>query len=233
MVFLGVPRNIYPIVAVKCDEAMPFPLPEEYDRILEKARRCDVALIGPGLGRASETEELVRRLLADLDIPVVLDADGINALSGHINILDGRRAPTILTPHDGEFQRLTGCDLPILDRLAAARNFAKAHRCTLVLKGHATVTAAPDGSVWINASGNPGMAKGGSGDVLAGLLAGLLGQKHLWGEHTVLSEMVAVGVYYHGQAGDRCAEAMGEYGMIPTDLIAALPAVLKEHTRED
>lgn len=229
LVYLGVPRNIYSVVAVKCDEAMPFPLPEKCDKILEKAKTCDVALIGPGLGRAPQIGTLIRFLLTDLDIPVILDADGINALCGHIDVLDRRSAPTVLTPHDGEFQRLTGCELPIGDRLSAAREFAKAHRCTLVLKGHATVTAAPDGAVWINASGNPGMAKGGSGDVLAGMLAALLGQKHLWGAHTVLSELIAMGVYYHGQTGDRCAERVGEYGMTPTDMIAQIPAVLKEH----
>ena len=229
LVYLAVPWNIYPIVAVKCDEAMPFPIPEDYDAILKKAAACDVALIGPGLGRAPETETLVRRLLADLDIPVVLDADGINALEGHTDILKGRRAATVLTPHDGEFRRLTGCDLPISDRLTAARDFAVTHGCTLVLKGHATVTAAPDGAAWINASGNPGMARGGSGDVLAGMLAALLGQKHLNAPHAVLSERVAVGVHYHGLAGDRCAREVGEYGMTPTDMIAAIPAVLKEH----
>ena len=178
LVFLGVPREIYPIIAVKCDEAMPFPLPETYEEILEKAKGCDVALIGPGLGRARETERLVHALLSGLDIPVVLDADGINALAGHIDILDKRSTPTVLTPHDGEFQRLTGCGLPIADRLTAARSFAKAHHCTLVLKGHGTVTAAPDGQLWINGTGNPGMAKGGSGDVLAGMIAALWGQKH-------------------------------------------------------
>jgi len=229
LVYLGVPRDIYPIVAVKCDEAMPFPLPEEYDKLLEKASGCDVALIGPGLGRAPEAAELVRRLLADLSIPVVLDADGINAVAGHIDSLERRSALTVLTPHDGEFQRLSGCALPIRDRLEAARTFAKVHGCVLVLKGHATVTAAPDGKSWINASGNPGMAKGGSGDVLAGMLAALLGQKHLNGPHADLAELVAVGVYYHGQAGDRCARELGEYAMTPGDMIAALPRVLKEH----
>ena len=98
---MGVPREIYPILAVKCDEAMPFPLPERYEEILEKAKGCDVALIGPGLGRHPKTEKLVRALLEDLDIPVVLDADGINALCGHIDILDKRSAPTVLTPHAG------------------------------------------------------------------------------------------------------------------------------------
>ena len=168
LVFLGVPREIYPIVAVKCSSAMPFPLPERYGEILEKARSCDAALIGPGLGRAPKTEKLVRALLEDLEIPVVLDADGINALAGHMDILDGRRALTVLTPHDGEFARLTGSALPIQNRLEAARTFAGDHHCILVLKGHRTITAAPDGRAWINTSGNPGMAKGGSGDVLAG-----------------------------------------------------------------
>ena len=163
LVYLGVPRDIYPIVAVKCTEAMPFPLPGDYNAILEKAKSCDVALIGPGLGRAPETEQLILNLLRDLEIPVVLDADGINAVSGHIDSLDSRSAPTVLTPHDGEFRRLTGCALPIPDRLAAARDFAKDHNCVLVLKGHGTVTASPDGLCRVNTTGNPGMAKGGSG----------------------------------------------------------------------
>lgn len=178
LVFSGVPREIYPILAVKCDEAMPFPLPEKYEEILEKARGCDVALIGPGLGRHPKTEKLVRALLEDLDIPVVLDADGINALCGHIDILDKRSAPTVLTPHAGEYARLTGTPLPVTDRLSAARSFAKAHHCTVVLKGHGTVTAAPSGQCWICGTGNPGMAKGGSGDVLSGMIAALWGQKH-------------------------------------------------------
>ena len=226
LVFLGVPPEIYPIVAVKCDEAMPFPLPDSYEEIIKKARSCDVALIGPGLGRKPETEQLVLRLLADLEIPVVLDADGINACAGHIDSLDKRSALTVLTPHDGEFQRLTGCELPIQDRLTAARNFARDHGCVLVLKGHATVTAAPDGTAWVNATGNPGMAKGGSGDVLAGMVASLLGQKHLQTGYP--AEWVARAVCYHGMAGDRCARELGEYAMTPSDLIEALPRLLRE-----
>lgn len=233
LVFLGVPREIYPIVAVKCDEAMPFPLPEEYNQLLEKARSCDVALIGPGLGRGPRVEELVLSLLADLKIPVILDADGINALSGHIDILDKRSAPTVLTPHDGEFQRLTGCTMPIRDRLAAARDFAGAHGCILVLKGHATVTAAPNGQAWINATGNPGMAKGGSGDVLAGMIAALWGQKHLNSPHTQRAELAALAVCYHGMAGDRCAERLGEYAMTSGDILETLPMVLLEQEERE
>ncbi len=232
LVYLGVPREIYPIIAAKCDEAMPFPLPEDYSAILEKARGCDVALIGPGLGRVAETEELVLSLLSDLSIPVVLDADGINALAGHIDVLDRRAALTVLTPHEGEFSRLTGCALPIKDRLSAARDFARDHGCILVLKGQGTVTAAPDGSAWINATGNPGMAKGGSGDVLAGMTAALLGQKHLRGERDDTAELAAAAVCFHGLAGDLCARNLGEYAMLPSDLIEALPQVLRERTEE-
>ena len=230
LVFLGVPREIYSIVAVKCDEAMPFPLPERYEEILEKAKGCDVALIGPGLGRRPKTEKLVRSLLEDLGLPVVLDADGINALAGHIDILDKRSAPTVLTPHEGEFARLTGSSLPIRDRLAAARDFARAHRCTLVLKGRGTVTAAPSGKCWLCGTGNPGMAKGGSGDVLSGMIAAFWGEKPLRGPGSDLSELCAWAVWFHGAAGDRCARRLGEYAMLPTDLLEELPAVLKENT---
>lgn len=233
LVYLGVPRGIYPIIAVKCDEAMPFPLPEDYSAILEKARGCDAAVIGPGLGRAPGTEQLVLSLLTGLDIPVVLDADGINALAGHIDILDKRSGPTVLTPHEGEFARLTGCELPVKDRLSAAQSFAREHDCILVLKGQGTVTAAPDGSACINASGNPGMAKGGSGDVLAGMIAALLGQKHLrreGGDNTW--ELVRTAVCLHGMAGDLCAKKFGEYAMLPTDLIEALPEVLKRYSEQ-
>ena len=227
LVFLAVPEDIYPIVAVKCDEAMPFPIPDDYDALLARAKGCDAAILGPGLGADPVARELARKLLQDLPCPVVLDADGINALAGHIDILDSRSAPTLLTPHDGEFQRLTGCALPLEDRLAAAWDFAAAHRCGLILKGHATVTAAPDGRAWVNVTGNPGMAKGGSGDVLSGIAAGLWGQKHLRSGDSDLWSLAAQAVAIHAACGDLCARESGEYAMTPGDMVCALPKVFK------
>ena len=227
LVFLGVPEEIYPIVAVKCNSPMPFPLPEEDEAVLNRAMGCDVAVVGPGLGRGERSDRLVRLLLERLTCPVVLDADGINALAGHIDSLDHRTGVTVLTPHDGEFARLTGCSLPLENRLEQARDFARTHRCVLVLKGHRTITAAPDGRAWINTTGNPGMSKGGSGDVLAGILGSLLAQKPLAGAGWTAAELAAAGVYLHGQAGDQAARMVGEYGMTPDDLLARLPGTIE------
>ena len=221
LVTLAVPPEIYPIAAVKCDEAMAWPWPGEYAQILEKAKTCDVALIGPGLGQGERAEELALSLLRDLTCPVILDADGLNFLSRHIDVLDKREALTILTPHDGEFARLSGCALPITDRLSAARDFAKAHRCVLVLKGHRTITASWSGRCVVNPTGNPGMARGGSGDALAGILAALVGQLG-W------ENAVAEAVWLHGRAGDLAAADKGEYGMTVGDLIERIPDAMKE-----
>jgi NAD(P)H-hydrate epimerase len=222
LVTLAVPREIYPIVAVKCDEAMPWPLPDDDTAIVNKASACDLALIGPGLGQGERAEALVLRLLRELTCPVILDADGLNILSRHIDVLDARQAVTILTPHDGEFARLSGCPLPIVERLTAARNFAEKHRCVLVLKGHRTITAAGDGRCFVNTTGNPGMARGGSGDALAGLMAGLLVQTP--------DDLDAVprAVWLHGRAGDLAAAEKGEYGMTVGDLIEQIPYAMKE-----
>jgi NAD(P)H-hydrate epimerase len=222
LVTLAVPREIYPIVAVKCDEAMPWPLPDDDNAVVNRASACDLALIGPGLGQGERAERLVLRLLRELPCPVILDADGLNILSRHIDELDQRRAVTILTPHDGEFTRLSGCALPIADRLTAARDFAEKHRCVLVLKGHRTITAAWNGRCQVNTTGNPGMARGGSGDALAGLLAGLLVQ------NPDDLDAVAQAVWLHGRAGDLAAAEKGEYGMTVGDLIEQIPYAMKE-----
>lgn len=230
LVFLGVPEPIYPIAAAKTLEAMPHPLPSDREgrvmaealgEIQAKAEKCDAMLIGPGLGRSEGTEQLTAALLKRLALPVVLDADGINALSGHMDVLEVRTAPLVLTPHDGEFARLGGC-LECKDRVGVAKAFAEQYGCILVLKGHRTVTACPDGRVFVNTTGNSGMAKGGSGDVLAGLLTGLVAQGMEPGE------AAAAAVWIHGRAGDLCAGELGERAMLPSDLIGRFSQVFLE-----
>ena len=230
LVSLGVPETIWPVEAAKCVSAMPFPLPDKHGRlspkakeeILERAAGCDAVALGPGLGRGDGVTELVLDLLQKIQQPMVLDADGINALGGHIDVLDARRDRiTVLTPHDGEFTRIGG-DLTGSNRLGAARAFGAAHGCVLVLKGHRTLTAAPAGNVLVNTTGNSGLAKGGSGDVLTGIVAALLAQ----GATAVRA--AAVGVWLHGRAGDLAAERLTPYGMTPEDVVSSLPAAIGE-----
>ena len=160
-------------------------------------------------------------LLTEVQQPIVLDADGINALEGHIDVLDRRKGRvTILTPHDGEFARLGGSLTQ--GRIAAARSFAQDYGCILVLKGHRTVIATPEGNVLVNTTGNSGLAKGGSGDVLTGMIASLVAQ----GATPV--QAAALGVWMHGRAGDLAAERLTEYAMTPADVIESLPDVFKE-----
>ncbi|MGM9521533.1 MAG: NAD(P)H-hydrate dehydratase [Oscillospiraceae bacterium] len=229
LVFLGVPEHIYQIEAVKNDEAIVFPLPCDRrgrlsagaaDDILERLSKCSVCLIGPGLGISSDVDKIINAVIACSAVPLVIDADGITSVSGNIDILSKAKCPLILTPHDGEFARLGG-DLISRDRLTAARSFASAHNVILVLKGCRTITAFPDGSAYVNTSGNPGMAKGGSGDVLAGMIASLIGQG------LGLKEAVTGAVYLHGRAGDVCSAAFGEYAMTPSDMIGAIKDVTR------
>ena len=228
LVFLGVPQEVWPIAAVKCDEAMPFPLPSVEGRLSldaeaelrRRAAGCDVLAIGCGMGRGDETDALTRRLLT-MGLPLVLDADGINALSGHIDELSCRRSlVTVLTPHDGELARIGG-DMAA-PRESAASDFAVRHGVYLVRKGRRTVVAAPDGRLAVNTTGNDGMAKGGSGDVLTGLLASLLAQG------TDPFAACCAAVWMHGRAGDLAAMEKGHRGMTPVDMIEKLPYALKE-----
>ena len=226
LVFLGVPESIYQIAAMKLIEPIVFPLPQQdgmlsqeaLPRILEKASSMDAVLIGPGLGCSDATEEIVCQVLSVYPEPVVLDADGINIVGKHKDILRGRTSPTILTPHAGEFQRLTGRKPE--DRLDSAVEASKDLGVILVLKGHETVIT--DGiSAYLNPTGNPGMAVGGSGDVLAGMIVSLLGQG------IPPLEAAACGAWLHGAAGDLCAKELGQYGMLPTDMVQVLPRLLK------
>lgn len=225
LVYLGVPESVWEVVAKKCDEAMPFPFPAQEGKLAfsgEDALRraivpCDAFLMGCGLGRSEESDQLVRNLL-DVEKPLVLDADGINALPGHIDRLDGRKAPTVLTPHEGEFARIG--DLST-GRETAAADFAKTHGVYLVLKGHRTVIAAPDGRLAVNTTGNSGMAKGGSGDVLSGMLVSLLGQG------MAPFEAACAAAYLHGLCGDLAAAEKTERAMTPTDMIEKIPNAYK------
>ena len=227
LVFLAVPEQAWPVVAVKSEEAMPFPLPETAEGrlsllaeepIRQRAASCDAVLIGCGLGRDRQTDALVRKLL-DIDRPLVLDADGLNALDGCPEQLQRRTAPTVLTPHEGEFLRLGG-DLS-RGREAAAAAFSRKYGVYLVLKGHRTLVAGPEGRLAVNETGNSGMAKGGSGDVLAGMIVSLLGQG------CGAFDACCAAVWLHGRAGDRAAADKGERGMTPTDLLEQIPYAMK------
>lgn len=229
LVYLGVPRDVYPMVATRCSSAMPFPLLDDTEQLVERARSCDVVLVGPGLGRSLQAQQLVFRLIEEAEGPLVLDADGLNALEGQTQRLGARTGLTVLTPHDGEFARLAGCSLPLNDRVEQAAELAQDTGCVVVLKGHETLTVDPQGRVWRNTTGNPGMAKGGSGDILAGMIASLLGQKQLTGCVSCPGELVAWAVYLHGAAGDAAASRFGEYGMLPDDTLAAVAGVLQTH----
>ena len=225
LVYLGVPEDIYAIEAVKLTEPVVFPLPcaegkfsaDAVSGIANLLPKMDAVLIGCGMGQSEGTLAVLEAVL-QRDLPVVVDADGINLLSAHKDLLRGRTAPTVLTPHDGEFVRLAGALGE--DRQAAAKELAKALGCIVVLKGHETLIA--DGAAtYANPTGNAGMAVGGSGDVLAGIIVSLLGQG------LVPLEAAAVAVWLHGAAGDECARTMGQYGMLPTDMLNALPRLMK------
>ena len=226
LVFLGVPESIYGIEAVKLNEPVIFPLPDAGGRlsadavpeILTRFPQMDAVLVGPGLGQSEGTLAVVRAVLEKAECPVVVDADGINVLSAHRDLLRGRKSPTILTPHDGEFARLGGVIGE--DRMAVAAALAEELGCTVLLKGHETcITDGTDG--YLNPTGNPGMAVGGSGDVLAGVITALLGAG------LPPLEAAACGAWLHGAAGDRCAAELGQYGMLPTDMLSALPRLMK------
>ena len=226
LVYLGVPESIYAIEAIKLTEPVIFPLPDKEGKLSSEVipmlpdllRDKDAILIGPGLGQSEDTAAVVCQVLQQADVPVILDADGINVISRHMDVLRGRKAPTILTPHDVEFTRLGGSIGA--DSAHSAMELAKDLGCIVLLKGYRTIIS--DGeSFWCNTTGNPGMATGGSGDVLAGMITALIGQ----GIPPVLS--AACGAWLHGKAGDLAAAELGQMAMLPTDMLQFLPRLLK------
>ena len=233
LVTLAAPRSLNSIFATSLVEVMTEPLGENANEVMEPLSdtewralldRKNVLLFGPGIGVAvnGATQNTLRWLLRNLDMPWVIDADGLNNLALELNRLRHAKTAPILTPHPGEMARLVGQDNATVnaDRIGFARSFAVEQHCHLVLKGARTVIATADGKVFINPTGNPGMASGGMGDVLAGMIAALLGQG------LCAEDAMKLGVYLHGFAGDRAAGAKGEIGLIASDIIDDLPAAL-------
>ena len=228
---VAVPRSLHDVLAIKLTEEMALPLPETPERtlataalepLLELAARAGVLALGSGLSRHAEAAELARRVVAEHAGPLVLDADGLNAFAGRAESLARGHAERVLTPHLGEMERLTGEDAAELEarRIDASREWAGRWRAVVVLKGAPTVTAAPDGRATVNPTGNPGMATAGTGDVLTGVIAGLIAQ----GLNAY--DAARLGVYAHGLAGDLAANEKGQAGMVAGDVTEFLPAAL-------
>ncbi len=239
---VATPKSVLATVAAFHPEVMTEPLAETDQgtislRALEPSlvpllQRKTLA-IGPGISRHSETAEFVRATVKRGDtssvVNMVVDADALNAFEGSAGQLNGRGRSLVITPHPGEMSRLTGLSIAEIqsNRLDVARNFASKHELIVVLKGHRTLIAAPDGTVWVNPTGNPGMATGGTGDILTGLVAGLIAQHP---QHAL--EAIALAVYLHGLAGDLACESIGENSLVATDLVRFLPQAFAEMRKQ-
>lgn len=232
LVTVGAPASQQPIVASLLLESMSEALPETgagtialeaADAISVLAAVRDAVALGPGLGLESETQEAARRLVSDLPQPMVIDADALSALAGHLDVLARRRGPRCLTPHPGEMARMLGVTVADVegDRIACVRDFVRAHGVHLVLKGATSVVGDPDGRIFLNPTGNPGMASGGMGDVLTGMVGALLARRAEPGA------ALRAAVYVHGLAGDLAVVTLGQESLIAADLIDALPRALR------
>lgn len=225
LVYLGVPRSIYEIVAGKLNEAIVFPLPDfrgklsffAARKIRNYLNRVDCVVIGPGIGRSYGTKYAVQYVLKHFKGPVILDADGINQVAKHKDIVRGRKGNTVLTPHEGEFRRLSDFSGTRFNRVVS---LAKEIDAVVLLKGHKTLIS--DGAkTYCNPTGNPGMATGGCGDVLAGMIGALCAQS------IPPLQAAACGAWLHGMAGDISAQELSQMGMLPTDMLNVLPRLLK------
>ena len=236
---VATPKSVLPTVAGFHPEVMTEPLEETevgsiskrtlaYGHMDAIAKDKTVLAIGPGISRHRETSEFVRTIVKKYKTPMVLDADGLNAFDTNAEELDGKGRTLVITPHPGEMARLMGSTIAAVqrDRLSVARTFAREHSLTVVLKGHRTLVAASDGTVWVNTTGNPGMATGGTGDVLTGMVAGLIAQNPGHALHAVIAA-----VHLHGLAGDVARETMGEHSLTATDLLKTLPEAFRRARR--
>jgi len=232
LVTVGVPDAVYLIIAKRDSELMVKPFPstvkgslslKAFPEIKRFAHTQDVIAIGPGLSQHVATQKLIRKVIAGAEKPLVIDADGLNALKGNLKILKSCCGQTVLAPHPGEFIRVFGGKLDETDALRKKRagEASKTHGAVIVLKGHHTVIASPDGETFVNKTGNPGMATAGSGDVLTGMIAALLGQGLL------PYEAACLGAHVHGLAGDLAAKSVGLVSLTAGDLLRFLPETFK------
>ncbi len=230
LVTLACPDVVYDIVAGKCLEAMSRPLKSDnrgciaasaVKDVLRIAEESDVVLVGCGLGKGKGVTKVISSLVEEANVPMIIDADGINAINKNsLNIKDRK---VVMTPHDGELSRFHGEEICLIgeERHEAALRLSKTYGVVLVMKGHESVVASPDGRVYINKTGNPGMAKGGSGDILAGMIAAIMAQCE---DHFIST---TAGVYLHGMAGDMASVEFGEVGMTPFNILEHLPKAIK------
>jgi NAD(P)H-hydrate epimerase len=232
LVTLGVPESLQFIAEAQVMEVITKGL---YDNgkgvldsdcipeLMETAQKSSSLLVGPGLTSQDSIVNIMTEIINECKTPMVIDADGLNAIAKNRSLLKNHKAETIITPHPGEMAKLMNCTIPEVqaDRTGAAKDFAREYNVVTVLKGHKTIIALPDGTVYINPNGNPGMATAGSGDVLAGIIAGFLGQGFN------ASDAAICGVYIHGAAGDAGAEEIGEYGLTAGDIIDKISHTIK------
>ena len=233
LVTLGIPQSLNPVLEAQVLEVMTCPLPESVNGMLDESsldvirellpgKKC--LAIGPGIGTTADTQNLVHRMIQECTIPMVMDADGLNCLAGNTKLLKDIQAPAVLTPHPGEMARLTDTtpDQIQKDRIACTRDLAEKFKVHVVLKGARTVIAHPDGRVFVNPTGNPGMASGGMGDVLTGMIAGLITQGFS------VESATHAGVFLHGAAADALEKTKGPFGFLASDLMTAIPEQIKE-----
>ena len=254
---VATPKSVLPTVAGFHPELMTEPLPETdagsisanaTERLDTLAKGKSVLAIGPGISRVPETAGIVRTLVAGSPMPVVLDADGLNAFEGRVDELSGKGRLLVITPHPGEMARLAGCSIADVqeDRLGVARQFAHEHELIVVLKGHRTLVVSPNGDAWVNTTGNPGMSTGGTGDILTGMVAAMIAQAMI--AQTKIAQTkatptetaqsprdmllaVCAAVHLHGLAGDVMRESVGEHSMVATDLLRGLPEAFRRARR--